>query len=57
MMRLSCVYQKVAEQVRDLNASIHAPRIGCGLAGGEWSKVEKIINETCNGIDVFIYDL
>jgi O-acetyl-ADP-ribose deacetylase (regulator of RNase III) len=28
-----------------LDQSIHMPRIGCGLGGGEWEKVEQIINE------------
>ena len=39
--------------------TIHMPRIGCGLAGGDWSVIEKIINKTfCkDGIDVFVYDL
>lgn len=38
------------------NASVHMPRIGCGLAGGEWSKVEAIINETLVDVDVYVYD-
>jgi O-acetyl-ADP-ribose deacetylase (regulator of RNase III) len=37
-------------------ASIHAPRIGCGLAGGSWDKVEPIILETLGGLDVYVYD-
>lgn len=43
----------------DLNASIHMPRIGCGLAGGTWDKVEPIIVKTLieKGISVFVYDL
>jgi hypothetical protein len=34
------------------------PRIGCGLAGGDWNKVEAIINKTLisNGLEVFVYD-
>lgn len=41
------------------NSSIHMPKIGCGLAGGEWSKVEKLIlNKLCNkNIDVYVYEL
>jgi hypothetical protein len=31
------------------------PRIGCGLAGGEWSQVQDIINEVCS-VDVYVYD-
>lgn len=39
--------------------TIHMPRIGCGLAGGEWSKVSKIIEDVfcSNDIEVFVYDL
>lgn len=41
------------------NASVHMPRIGCGLAGGSWGKVEPIIQEElCDkGVQVFVYDL
>jgi len=28
-----------------LNASVHMPRIGCGLAGGKWEFIEPIIND------------
>jgi hypothetical protein len=41
-------------------ASIHLPYlIGCGLAGGKWDKVEKIIREELSnfGIEVNVYDL
>lgn len=50
-------------QVRDYaqhhDCSIHAPRIGAGLAGGDWEKIESIIvDELCNyGISVTVYDL
>ena len=39
--------------------SIHMPRIGCGLAGGQWSDVEPIINDTlvAKGVPVTVYDL
>jgi len=39
--------------------NIHMPRIGCGLAGGDWAIVEKIINETLidKGVSVTVYDL
>jgi len=41
------------------NCSVHAPRFGAGLAGGDWSKIEYFINTILiqNGIDVTIYDL
>lgn len=39
--------------------SIHMPRIGSGLAGGNWNIIEAIIEETlCKaGIEVTVYDL
>ena len=37
--------KKVAVKAADLKASIHVPRIGCGLAGGEWSRIEPLIQQ------------
>ncbi len=40
--------------------SIHLPRIGCGLAGGDWKVIEDIIKRTfidMANVDVFVYDL
>ena len=50
---------KVAEKAKEFNASIHMPRIGCGLAGGNWIEIEKIINDTLikENINVWVYDL
>ena len=48
----------VAEHAVKNNASIHMPRIGCGLAGGTWTEIEPIIQRTliAAGIEVFVYD-
>jgi len=35
----------------------HMPRIGCGLAGGEWSKIEPLIERHLCHRQVFVYDL
>jgi O-acetyl-ADP-ribose deacetylase (regulator of RNase III) len=37
--------EKVAEKAVELAASVHMPRIGCGLAGGDWSRVEPLVEE------------
>jgi hypothetical protein len=39
--------------------TIHMPRIGCGLAGGRWERVEPLIEEhLCErGFAVCVYDL
>ncbi len=43
----------------DDKISVHMPRIGSGLAGGNWNIIETIIDETlCKaGIEVTVYDL
>ena len=49
----------VATKAKELGASVHMPRIGCGLAGGKWDEVERIIREelTAPGVAVTVYDL
>jgi O-acetyl-ADP-ribose deacetylase (regulator of RNase III) len=49
----------VGTRAIELQASVHMPRIGCGLAGGKWDLVEPLILEQlCDrGISVFVYDL
>ncbi|MET3536962.1 macro domain-containing protein [Chryseobacterium limigenitum] len=49
---------KLIDQALKLNASIHMPRIGCGLAGGNWEEIEPIIERTLleNDVEVYVYD-
>lgn len=49
----------VARYALTHEASVHMPRVGCGLAGGAWSIVEMLIEESLvdRGIDVTVYDL
>ncbi|WP_424892208.1 macro domain-containing protein [Streptomyces sp. XH2] len=49
----------LSEQARALSASVHMPRIGCGLAGGRWEKVEPLIAHrlTEQRVPVTVYDL
>lgn len=50
---------KLADEARRTGASVHMPRIGCGLAGGSWDRVESIIQAHLldRGIAVTVYDL
>ena len=50
--------ETLAERAGDLGATVHMPRIGCGLAGGKWSRVEPLIEERLirRGISVTVYD-
>ena len=58
-------YNAIREGLRSLrdecgsNTSVHMPRMGCGLAGGSWDKIEKIVIEELveRGIEVTVYDL
>ena len=47
----------VANKARMYKASIHMPRMGCGLAGGSWDKIASILNETVGALSVTVYDL
>src|SRR4051812_18111794 len=48
----------VADQATSLSASVHMPRIGLGLAGGRWDRIEPlIVAALCTrDIAVTIYD-
>ncbi|MET7361700.1 macro domain-containing protein [Streptomyces sp. NPDC005562] len=48
----------VADKAEELGAGVHMPRIGCGLAGGTWSRIEPLISErlVARGIAVTVYD-
>ncbi len=51
--------KKVTVEAKRLNASVHMPRIGCGLAGGDWSVIASIIQDELlsAGVRVTVYDL
>ncbi|MEU4237288.1 hypothetical protein [Actinoplanes sp. NPDC026619] len=48
----------VAVHAKALEASVHMPRIGCGLAGGRWERIEPlIIAALCaQDVPVTVYD-
>lgn len=50
--------KKLAGEAKTLNASVHMPRIGCGLAGGKWERIEPIIAEELiePGVETTVYD-
>ncbi|MET7733384.1 macro domain-containing protein [Streptomyces sp. NPDC005402] len=49
---------RLADKAVELGASVHMPRIGCGLAGGKWPRVEPLIIERLvkRGLTVTVYD-
>ncbi|MEV7021153.1 macro domain-containing protein [Kitasatospora sp. NPDC093558] len=48
----------LAERAAGLGASVHMPRIGCGLAGGRWERVEPLVRARLaeRGVPVTVYD-
>ena len=49
---------RIASKAKALGASVHMPRIGCGLAGGKWEEIEPLIEQELvgKGISVCVYD-
>jgi O-acetyl-ADP-ribose deacetylase (regulator of RNase III) len=50
--------EALAVRAAELGASVHLPRIGCGLAGGRWERIEPLITRRLSehGIAVTVYD-
>ncbi|MEJ3745937.1 macro domain-containing protein [Actinomycetes bacterium KLBMP 9797] len=53
----SCLHA-VAEHATRLTATVHMPRIGCGLAGGRWDRIEPLVTAAlcARGIATTVYD-
>ncbi|MFJ2865036.1 macro domain-containing protein [Kitasatospora sp. NPDC087314] len=48
----------LGDRALELGASVHMPRIGCGLAGGRWERVEPLVAArlVARGVPVTVYD-
>ncbi|MFF8191202.1 macro domain-containing protein [Streptomyces bobili] len=55
---IDAALDRLAGEAAALGASVHMPRIGCGLAGGKWSRVEPLVLGRLveRGIAVTVYD-
>lgn len=56
---LTLGFQTVASFCRENQASVHAPRLGAGLARGSWPKIEALLERQIvdRGVPVTVYDL
>lgn len=56
---LKACLDELGKKAKILGATVHMPRIGCGLAGVTWPLIEPIIVECLckRGIPVTVYDL
>lgn len=52
-------FLRLRQRLHTTTWSLHMPRIGCGLAGGEWGKIEDILNKVFaeTNIPITVYDL
>lgn len=48
--------ETVQIMAQNTGSTVHMPRIGCGLAGGNWATVEQIIQSTIT-VSTYVYDL
>jgi O-acetyl-ADP-ribose deacetylase (regulator of RNase III) len=50
--------EKIGQFAIEKKATVHMPRIGCGLAGGTWDKIEPLITSSLilKNISVTVYD-
>lgn len=50
---------RVREEAERTRATVHMPRIGAGLAGGDWAVIASILEEelVAHGVNVTVYDL
>jgi hypothetical protein len=51
--------QRVADFALAAKATVHMPRIGCGLAGGKWEEVGPVVEQELvdKGVATTVYDL
>jgi O-acetyl-ADP-ribose deacetylase (regulator of RNase III) len=56
---LSTALQHVAEFAKKNDASVCMPKIGSGLAGGDWGTIERLITEAIvnQGVAITVYEL
>lgn len=56
---LAVCLEKLAGRAVELEATVAMPRIGAGLAGGDWERISALIEEhVCGaGVPVVVYDL
>lgn len=54
---LSAALHALGDKARELQASVHMPPIGTGLAGGDWDRIEQLVNSELGsrGIEVTVY--
>jgi len=51
-------FQHVKDDLCGVGNILAIPKIGCGLAGGDWNIVEQLINDTVgDDLEIWVYEL
>jgi O-acetyl-ADP-ribose deacetylase (regulator of RNase III) len=53
---LNLCLQALKEKAMKNNCTIRMPRIGCGLAGSDWSRIGPLVEEIAKEVNVVVYD-
>ncbi|MCM2422465.1 macro domain-containing protein [Streptomyces sp. RKAG293] len=55
---IDAALERLAGEAAGLGASVHMPRIGCGLAGGRWERIEPLVQARLadRAVAVTVYD-
>ena len=48
---------KLYKYCKENNKTIAIPKIGAGLAGGDWNRISEIINDIFEDMDIYVYYL
>jgi O-acetyl-ADP-ribose deacetylase (regulator of RNase III) len=59
LLSLATCLESVRDEALSRGATVHMPRIGCGLGGATWAEVEPVVASwLCeHGVGVTVYDL
>lgn len=49
------VMEKLKKVCLEHNLTVAIPKIGAGLAGGDWNKIESIINSVFSDLEITVY--
>lgn len=54
---LTMALNRVCREAKNTKATVHMPKIGAGLAGGDWEKIYTIIEKIFVDVDAYVYYL
>ena len=58
-LHLKTCLDKLAQLGAERKATVHIPKLGCGQAGGSWSIVRELVEESLcgRGVKVYVYEI